>query len=61
MSADPLDGGDVRYMIGIGPRLDLPFGPLRVDFSWSFRPERLSNGRHQWRVAEPQFAIGPSF
>jgi outer membrane protein insertion porin family len=53
----PLDRGDVRYHFGAGARVNLPFGPLRVDFTWSPRPDE--NGL--WRVAEPQFAIGPSF
>lgn len=52
-----MDDGDVRYVFGLGPRFDLPFGPLRLDFTWSLRPD--GNGRTL--VAERQFAIGPSF
>lgn len=53
----PLDRGDVRYHFGAGARVNLPFGPLRVDFTWSPRPDE--NGH--WRVARAQFAIGPAF
>lgn len=53
----PLDPGDVRYHFGGGARVNLPFGPLRVDFTWSPRPDELG----RWRVAKTQFAIGPSF
>jgi outer membrane protein insertion porin family len=48
---------DVRYVFGFGPRLDLPIGPVRLDFTWSLRPTRDRAAL----VAEPQFAIGPSF
>lgn len=54
---ESLDDGDVRYVFGIGPRFNLPFGPLRLDLTWSLRPS--ANGAAL--VAEPQFAIGPSF
>jgi outer membrane protein assembly factor BamA len=57
VSHERLDPGDVRYMFGAGARVNLPFGPLRIDFTWSPRPDE--NGK--WRVAEPQFAIGPAF
>ncbi len=52
-----LDPADVHYVFGIGPRVNLPIGPLRIDFTWSLRPtlERAA------LVAEPQFAIGPAF
>jgi outer membrane protein assembly factor BamA len=43
-------------VVGVGPRLNLPFGPLRVDFSWSLRPEPGKG-----RVLGAQFAIGPTF
>jgi outer membrane protein insertion porin family len=52
-----LDSGDLRYHFGVGGRLQLPFGPLRVDFTWSPRPDEAG----EWRVARTQFAIGPSF
>lgn len=52
-----LDDTDVRYVFGLGPRLDLPIGPVRLDFTWSLRPTRDRAAL----VAEPQFAIGPSF
>ena len=52
------DPGDVRYVFGSGARLDLPFGPLRLDFTWSPRPVDVSG---QWLVHKLQFAIGPSF
>ncbi len=50
--------GDVRYVFGAGGTLMLPFGPLRVDLTWSARPVDASG---RWFVREPQFAIGPSF
>jgi len=53
----PYDGGDVRYVAGLGERLNLPFGPLRLDVSWSGRPEIVGHDRH----AVWQFAIGPTF
>jgi outer membrane protein insertion porin family len=49
---------DVRYVFGLGPRLKLPIGPLRVDFTWTLRP--TPGGPGYGRVAT-QFAIGPSF
>jgi outer membrane protein insertion porin family len=48
---------DVRFVFGFGPRLQLPFGPLRLDFSWWARPD--GNGKRQ--RGKPQFAIGPAF
>lgn len=54
---DRLDPGDVRYVFGVGARVDLKVALLRIDFAWSPRPDE--NGR--WLVAAPQFAIGPSF
>ena len=57
ISHESLDDGDVRYVFGIGPRFNLPFGPLRLDFTWSLRPTRSRDAL----VAERQFAIGPSF
>ena len=56
----PRDQGDLRYVLGVGGRLILPFGPLRVDFTWNLQPD-LRSGASRWLVAEPQFAIGPSF
>ena len=56
-SSDPLHENDVRWVVGIGPRLTLPIGPLRLDYSWSLRPT-TSSGRLR---GVPQFAIGPSF
>lgn len=52
------DAGDVRYVFGAGATVTLPFGPLRLDFTWSPRPVDATG---RWFVAEPQFAIGPSF
>ena len=51
-----MDPGDVRYVAGIGARLELPVGPARVDFTWG-RPDENGN-RPRGRA---QFAIGPSF
>ncbi len=52
-----MDPGDVRYIIGLGPRLVLPFGALRLDFSWGVRPDQTG---FQPR-GKMQFAIGPAF
>jgi outer membrane protein assembly complex protein YaeT len=52
-----LGPSDLRVVFGAGARVNLPFGPLRVDFAWSPRPDEDGD----WLVAEPQFAIGPSF
>jgi len=52
-----LGADDVRYVFGLGPRLNLPIGPLRLDFTWSMRP----SGSAPALVAAPQIAIGPSF
>jgi outer membrane protein insertion porin family len=53
---------DIRYTAGVGARLLLPFGPLRMDLTWSKHPEfagSLIRGRRfPFNV---QFAIGPSF
>jgi outer membrane protein insertion porin family len=57
ISHETLGKDDVRYVFGIGPRLNLPIGPLRLDFTWSLRP----SGSDPALVAVPQFAIGPSF
>ena len=51
---------DMRYVLGLGGRLNLPFGPLRIDFTWNVQPDRGQAGP-RWLVAEPQFAIGPAF
>lgn len=50
------DPSEARWVYGLGPRLILPFGPLRVDFTWDVRPD--ADGRY-YRGA--QFAIGPAF
>jgi outer membrane protein insertion porin family len=55
----PVEEGDMRYVFGLGPRVVLPFGPLRLDFTWSPRP--IDPQTHQWFVHELQFAIGPAF
>ena len=54
---NPLSPNDVRYVFGIGPRINLPIGPLRLDVAWKLRP---SPGEAQ-HVPKYQFAIGPSF
>ena len=55
--------GDVRYSYGIGGRLELPFGPLRVDLSRADRPDfPFTTRRHGPPLPFTyQFAIGPSF
>jgi outer membrane protein assembly factor BamA len=47
------DPNAIRVVGGIGPRVDLPIGPLRIDVTWHARPT----------PSHPviQFAIGPSF
>jgi len=50
----------VRYVFGIGPRLDLPIGPLRVDVSWNARPSNEGTGTRGYLERRFQFAIGPS-
>lgn len=63
VSDEPMHDGDVRYAVGLGPRLNLPFGPLRLDFTWGLRPELNPNdpSRRVWHIAAPQFGIGSSF
>jgi len=50
---DDADPNTVRYVAGLGPRIDLPVGPLRLDVTWRWHPT----------PSHPifQFAIGPSF
>ena len=60
VTREPRTPSDARYVLGAGGRLNLPFGPLRFDMSWNVQPDRAVTG-HRWLVAEPQFAIGPSF
>jgi len=60
VSTDPLAPGDLRYVVGVGGRLQLPFGPLRYDVSWGLRPEQ-KRGQKEWIRARHQFAIGPAF
>ena len=36
---------DLRWTYGVGARLVLPFGPLRVDLAWSDRPDFPFEGR----------------
>ena len=62
-SHDVLEPNDVRYVFGIGPRLNLPIGPLRFDITWSLRPfpDPDATKGPRWLIAKPQFAIGPSF
>ena len=52
-SGDESDPNLVRWVVGFGPRVELPVGPLRLDVSWRVRP----------KSSDPriQFAIGPSF
>jgi outer membrane protein assembly complex protein YaeT len=61
ISNEPLDPGDVRYVVGFGPRLVLPFGPLRLDFTWGLRPAPRGEDGPLKGVPSIQFAIGPSF
>jgi outer membrane protein assembly complex protein YaeT len=53
VSADESDVNAVRYVAGLGPRANLPIGPLRLDFTWRLRPSSSP--------PRLQFAIGPSF
>jgi outer membrane protein insertion porin family len=53
---------EVRYSYGVGARLMLPFGPLRMDLAWSRHPEFPHSVLfHKPRGFAYQFAIGPSF
>ncbi len=56
-SHQPLEANDVRYVLGFGPRINLPIGALRLDLTWSLRPSPGASAL----VHKPQFAIGPSF
>jgi len=60
VTPEPRTPGDMRYVLGVGGRLNLPFGPLRIDFTWNLQPDRGLAGS-RWLLAEPQFGIGPSF
>jgi outer membrane protein insertion porin family len=52
----------VRYSYGLGARLMLPFGPLRLDLAWSRHPEfPHSRVFGKLRGFAYQIAIGPSF
>lgn len=52
----------VRYTYGVGARLLLPFGPLRLDLAWSEHPDFPHASLFGRRVPFTyQFAIGPSF
>lgn len=56
--------GDLRYSYGVGARLLLPFGPLRMDVAWCDHPEfdaRRAVIRGEKQRFAYQFAIGPSF
>lgn len=57
VSSRPYQSGDVRYVAGAGLRLNLPFGPLRLDVSWAARPDPGLRDRRP----KLQFAIGPAF
>ena len=57
ISDRPLTPNNLRYVAGVGARFNLPFGPLRLDFSWAARPEP-DGSRPAGRA---QFAIGPAF
>lgn len=71
LSDDYYDLNAVRYVAGMGLRLNLPFGPLRFDVSWSSQPDRGSrepgvppDSKHQDlrdRRIHPQIAIGTTF
>ena len=54
--------GDLRYTYGVGARLLLPFGPLRMDLAWSEHPDFAGSQIRKKHVPFVfQFAIGPSF
>jgi outer membrane protein assembly factor BamA len=57
-NARRVNTGDIRYTYGLGGRLVLPFGPLRIDLAWSDRPDFPRSNRVPFVY---QFAIGPSF
>jgi outer membrane protein assembly complex protein YaeT len=53
---------DLRWSYGLGARLVLPFGPLRMDIAWSDRTDFPTSklGKNLMPFVY-QFAIGPSF
>ena len=65
------DVNAIRYVAGLGLRLNLPFGPLRFDLSWSSQPDRgarnpaLPSSAAQPdlrdRKVRPQIAVGTTF
>ncbi len=58
------DPGFIRYTYGVGGRLLLPFGPLRIDLARGDRPDFPKGVKFLGRGRVPfvyQFAIGPSF
>lgn len=58
----PSAANSVRYTYGVGARVLLPFGPLRVDFAWSEHSDFPHASLFGKRVPFTyQFAIGPSF
>ncbi|NOT33975.1 MAG: BamA/TamA family outer membrane protein [Candidatus Eisenbacteria bacterium] len=65
VSREPLGIDDLRWVFGLGPRLESPLGPIRVDLSWNLRPvdPTIPARRDERGYLEPrfQFAVGPSF
>ena len=71
LSDEYYDLNSIRYVAGMGLRLNLPFGPLRFDVSWSSQPDRGSrapgvapDAQHEDlrdRRIHPQIAIGTTF
>jgi outer membrane protein assembly factor BamA len=43
--------GDLRSGAGVGLRMQLPFGPLRLDFAWKLNPQQLADGTLENRFA----------
>ena len=49
-------GGNVNSDVGIGVRLDLPIGPVRIDYGFPMQKDKFSSGSGQFN-----FNIGYQF
>lgn len=49
--ASEISLSDLRSGAGVGLRMQLPFGPLRLDFAWKLNPPQLADGTQENRFA----------